>query len=301
MAAEAEGARIAVAFWGNGAVDGLGLARLGAKARVVCNLATGGTNPREIQRLLDTGAVVVQHDSLHGKVYLFPGAVVVGSSNASANGLSLQGPECAGWEEANVYADEPSFLAETATWFERIFAAGRPITPEDLEAAADAWTRRRRLTPTPAHEAMTLLDALRADPNAYADRRVYLAVYTGHMDAAGKKALKKARKQAGAGGELDGFQDWDDLPDDADLVTFYYGPRGGCSFDGYWHMPAARRQVNAGRKSTLQLCWRIDRGAYPQPGPTPEWAAIIQQIKDSGTWDDGAVVELGDLARRYQL
>ena len=296
---KADNARIAVAFWGDGAVDGLGLARLGADARVVCNLRAGGTNPREIRRLLDAGASVVQHDSLHGKVYLFPECVLVGSSNASANGLSLQGHESDYWEEANVHATDAVFLGQMSSWFERVFAAGRPITEADLDAALDAWTRRRRHIATKGSAAATLLDALRANPLIYADRRFYLVVYTSDMDADGKKALYKARKQSDAGKELSGYQDWDGLPDDADLASFYFGPRGGCFFDGYWHMPAKREEVAAGRKSRVQLCRRIKAGAYPQPGPIEAWKEIITGLTKTEDWDDGAIVEMGELARRF--
>ena len=103
--------RFAVAFWGIGAGEDLNILRLGSRAKVLCNLATGGTNPREIANLRNAGVRVLQSDDLHAKVYLFPGGAVIGSSNASANGLSLQGAECAGWNEANVFTADPGFLA----------------------------------------------------------------------------------------------------------------------------------------------------------------------------------------------
>lgn len=46
MLATAEEARIAVAFWGNGAAEDLGLSRKGLKLQIVCNLASGACNPQ---------------------------------------------------------------------------------------------------------------------------------------------------------------------------------------------------------------------------------------------------------------
>ncbi len=100
--------RMAVAFWGEGATEKLGLAKKGKDLTVICNLATGGTNPREIECLMKNEVAVLQCDKLHGKVYLFDNdTLVIGSSNASANGLALQGAQLAGWHEANVLIKEP--------------------------------------------------------------------------------------------------------------------------------------------------------------------------------------------------
>jgi hypothetical protein len=90
-------ARIAVAFWGAGATEELGFDRESGDVTVICNLMSGGTNPKEIRRLRKHDVVVRQCDTLHGKVYLFDDeTVIIGSSNASANGLAFQGKELVG-------------------------------------------------------------------------------------------------------------------------------------------------------------------------------------------------------------
>lgn len=89
--AETSGRRhLAVAFWGRGAAERLGLLGRSAGQKIICNLRMGGTNPDEIERLMTEGVEVRQADDLHAKVYLFDQAVVIGSSNASSNGLSFQ-------------------------------------------------------------------------------------------------------------------------------------------------------------------------------------------------------------------
>ena len=87
----------AVAFWGRGAAALFGPR---SRVRIVCNLATGGTNPDEIIALQAKGHTVLQHDQLHAKVYLGKSQAVVASANASANGLGLEASEQAKWIEA---------------------------------------------------------------------------------------------------------------------------------------------------------------------------------------------------------
>ncbi|MBY5399500.1 hypothetical protein HFN01_32380 [Rhizobium leguminosarum] len=92
MLGKADAATIVVALWGAGAIDALGLRKEWRSLRVVCNLQSGACNPSEIeevQKLRDLGAKVeVRSDPrLHGKVYLTDKQLVLGSSNASSNGL----------------------------------------------------------------------------------------------------------------------------------------------------------------------------------------------------------------------
>ena len=67
--ASADQIRIAVAFWGNGAVESLRLNefingnRNWSLAKVVCNLRTGGSNPSEVERLVNV------FSSINVKVY----------------------------------------------------------------------------------------------------------------------------------------------------------------------------------------------------------------------------------------
>jgi hypothetical protein len=93
-------ADLAVAFWGKGAPEELGISKSQARLTVICNLSMGGTNPAVIRSLRTThGAPTVrQNDRLHAKVYLFAHAAVIGSSNASANGLALEGSELTHWD-----------------------------------------------------------------------------------------------------------------------------------------------------------------------------------------------------------
>lgn len=91
--ASGQGGTMAVAFWGANARKELGFDRRPRDSKpvtIICNLEMGGTNPSEIKQLRRLRNVeVLQADRLHGKVYLFGSEVLIGSSNASANGLSF--------------------------------------------------------------------------------------------------------------------------------------------------------------------------------------------------------------------
>lgn len=304
FARESTEGRFAVAFWGAGAGVDLGITLMGARAKVICNLATGGTNPQAIRQLMDAGVQVRQRDDLHAKVYLFPDGAVLGSSNASSNGLSMQGGECSGWTEANLLTAEPCVLGELGTWFDQHWEAAREVTEDDLAAAWNAWSRRRRHVPRPpVFKDEDLLAMLARNPDAFDGDRLYLVVYSSNMDQDGRDAVAAAQERRGMGAELDGFQDWDSLPDDADLLSIYWGPRGGFRCDGYWAMPPIRDEVPAG-DGAVQLAHRIAANAYPPPGGRDRWLQVLQRLQDSAHWDgeDGsAVIEIGDFAREILM
>jgi hypothetical protein len=53
----------------------------------------GGTNPAEIKRMIAKAVTVYSHPTLHVKMGIAGQFELVGSSNASANGLSVEGAE----------------------------------------------------------------------------------------------------------------------------------------------------------------------------------------------------------------
>ena len=113
------GSRSAVAFWGEGS-QGL---VTGDRARVICNLKAGGTNPFALQKLK---ADLRQCDQLHAKVYIGQSDAIVASANVSANVLGLEGDEQACWIEAGVQLEE---IADVSDWFETQWDQSRQEDP----------------------------------------------------------------------------------------------------------------------------------------------------------------------------
>ncbi|MBC7477479.1 MAG: phospholipase D family protein [Pseudorhodobacter sp.] len=134
----------AVAFWGRGAAAHLGLPRDHQDLQILCNLSMGGTNPDEIRRLLQVGAKVQQIDTLHAKVYIGDDEMLVASANASSNGLGFEGHAQGHWIEAGAIGPvQPQALE----WFQKLWSDSRPVTPDDLAAADEAWATRQRNRP----------------------------------------------------------------------------------------------------------------------------------------------------------
>ncbi|MFD2262074.1 phospholipase D family protein [Lacibacterium aquatile] len=136
----------AVAFWGKGVANLLGLDALrpGQSATIICDLLSGGCNPREILFLMNCPGVKVLHlPGLHAKVYMTQHQAILGSSNASANGLSLvAGPQI----EANILSVDKAFLRDARRWFDRVKQFAQEVSEADIAQACSLW-RRRAATP----------------------------------------------------------------------------------------------------------------------------------------------------------
>ena len=109
----------AVAFWGVGAVDETGIIkRAKGTARILCDLFSGACNPAEIRILLENDLEVRTLRGMHAKVWLNGHDVIVGSANASMNGLGFEGafpvvPNI----EAAVHLRNEDFARQVRTWF----------------------------------------------------------------------------------------------------------------------------------------------------------------------------------------
>lgn len=171
-------ARIAVAYWGAGAVERLGISELRNKdVQIACDLRSGGCNPDEVKRLLEIGADQVRTcDRLHAKVWLTDGGAVIGSSNASANGLGYEGDETRGLIEANVLIEDSAVLTAMSEWFqERVWNNSSKITPQDLERARLVRRRIRndRLPP----QSYSIFRLLKENQAWLADRNFSVWIY----------------------------------------------------------------------------------------------------------------------------
>jgi hypothetical protein len=286
----------AVAFWGAGAMERLGIDEMPRSMSIVCNLKMGATNPSEIIRLRDIGVDVRQCDTLHGKVYLFEDAVLIGSSNASSNGLGFQEGETSGWREANVLSREPALIEKAQHWIGSL--PTRMISDDDLKNAQIAWNNlRNRSVPDTGG---SLLEQLRVKPSYFDGRSIFLAVVSSPMDREGDAGVKTAKRELD--NTIEAFQDWPNLPKQGYLISFWLGTRGGVSRDGLYERRLTPPDRTLGSGSTLQLCWPVD-GIFGLKVPirdVPGWAPICRALRRSSHWDpdgDCAWLNLADVAR----
>ena len=158
------GASCAVAFWGDGQDGGLFQGGMPYDARVICDVTIGGTNPRELTRLGAPENLKLRHiPRLHAKVYLSERGVVVGSANASENGLGTAAN--GGLVEACVFHPPGSEVHRQAKlWFKRLWERSLPVDDDALDDAILSWSRRPGpgrgvKKPNPASVLETLLSA----------------------------------------------------------------------------------------------------------------------------------------------
>ena len=121
----------AVAYWGRGAAERTGLTEHHRpdNVRIICDLLSGACNPAEIETLLQLGLRVRTLDRLHAKVWIGEDHVVVGSANASQNGLLGEGEQAANANvEAAVLSHDLDLARDLMAWFEAQWDPGLPIS-----------------------------------------------------------------------------------------------------------------------------------------------------------------------------
>lgn len=224
LAAEEEELLAAVAFWGKGA-DALICPRVGQRARLICNLDSGATNPEVVKILRNKpGVTIRQSDRLHAKVIAGAKKALIGSANLSANGLNLEGSEQSWWDEAGLLTEEPGQIASIHQWFAGQWEAARDISDKDLQLAQQRWSQRR--SGRTASAPLTALERLR--PTDIEDRKIYLVIYNEAMSEDGEKAFQQEQKKRTCQPQTDVtvlpplYEGWPDLPTDALLIDLYY-------------------------------------------------------------------------------
>ncbi len=182
---------VAVPFWGKGALTLLGIGG-GQKSQIVCNLQSSACNPYVIEDLKNTQGVTVRSNPrLHAKIYATDKFAIIGSSNASSNGLAIEGqPES--WIEANVISDDPAIVGSAFALFQEIWDSPETskITNAALTEAKKLWDNRPKQQPRVT--ATSLLAACREQPELF--EAVYLAVYDEGLGPKGSRKLKDFKK-----------------------------------------------------------------------------------------------------------
>lgn len=237
LLADATHARLAVAFWGKGAIERLGLDRPGLTAEILCNLESGACNPKELRRLYDhPGITLRSHPALHAKVWWTAGGAVLGSSNASANGLAVEGEAADGWHEANVAIGEAGMLADIDRWFTRLSYAGYAVEPEDIDRAAELWKARARIAPTGRRLARTLSEAWRASPSHVVWKKLYVAFCRDGLAAEDEACLAQEVADGRLTLGISAYEGWNTELAPGDLVIDF-GVHGQTSdFGGLWQV-----------------------------------------------------------------
>lgn len=259
---KADTVKLAIAFWGESSVKHLGLD--GSKnIQVICNLISGGTNPKVIDELEERGIEIKHNPRLHSKVYWTDKGAIVGSSNASANGLSYEDKELTGWIEANVLIEEyeSELLDNIEIWFDELWEESEEITADIKKEAEKCWLRKRNNRITQVSKNISILEALESDPQDFKDRNIIFAFYRINVTStlADKLFEKEIEKTGNDRQNLSFYEGWEELPADTQVLDFYIGPHGGSHFGGLYHIPnnPYRGVSKGGKQTSITLCERL--------------------------------------------
>lgn len=183
---ESASADLAVAFWGEGSATQLKIQK-NSNTRIICNLESGACNPDEIEKLRRLANIKTQKE-LHAKVYSTKKGAIIGSSNASTNGLAIPASDARWWREANVVVNNKRILARIAKWFEKEWSDAKTITDSDIQRARVQWGKRSSMAPHRKKKGETLIAALKSNPELLKATKIYCLVYSEGLDAGAKRA-----------------------------------------------------------------------------------------------------------------
>lgn len=306
--ASGQPARAAVAFWGRGAETALGLSATAVRSRgleIICDLKSGCCNPDTIRKLMGWGASIRSIQKMHAKVYLGAHEVVLGSANASSNGLGLEGCEINGSKELCLLTNEPGVVFQCQSWFAELWKSEQDIGDKDIEEAQALWFDRRNHRGWATHD-NDLLTVLQSDDvEQFLERKIFVRVDT--LDVT-KPAIKRAKQEIGGDLSKHGiFEDWDDMPKSAEVIEFLWEDGKSIKLDGIYLTPvcppAAKLETQIG--STIVTCQKLDSvgGSYKIPirGETAKaWKRAAEAYaSDKRRPKEGCFISLYDFAKDF--
>jgi hypothetical protein len=228
-------ATLVVAFWGAGAIESLGLDKKWKSLRVVCNLDSGACNPDEIGRLTKLTNVDVRTDwRLHGKVYMAPDALVMGSSNASGNGLVIEGAAALGWAEANIVSRDPGLIAQLSGWCDERFSQAIEVDQHQLDLARVTWKARRNFAPVQGPLTSDLLDLARRQPDHPAFDSIKVVQWAQQTSERAEEVFDETVRMDGSLNGTSFYEGWGDAMTVGDWLIDFDVSKGRSKFTGYW-------------------------------------------------------------------
>ncbi|WP_457578814.1 hypothetical protein [Ensifer adhaerens] len=239
-------AKLAVAFWGADAVERLGIGRDSSKTKIICNLESGACNPFEIRKLraMAPRVEVLTNARLHAKVYWTANSAVVGSSNASTNGLAVEGRVLESWAEGNVLVNDSSVLAEMSSWFDQLFEDSLEITEPDLLKAEEIWRKRRLVSPPGVSVKKGLLETFRKTSEHPLWWRTKVSYWLDHATSRAEADFAAVRNELSLGEDFSFYENWQEyLSEDDWVLDFFMEKPSVAKFNDIWRILPSSAQA----------------------------------------------------------
>lgn len=240
--------RLAVAYWGKGASNLLGLDKIKSSkkkrdVKIILDLDSGCCSPSELEFLysMKPGGIKVRYlNNLHAKVYSSERGSLVGSSNASTNGLGEDGAEYCVKFEAGLLDQSPKTATNIKKWFRSLWRIAHELDEEAIKHAKKVWNGKAR----PKSSTKTLTETLNLYPNWLSDKSVRLVCYfESQVSSKAEEIYEREAKFRGLpkvkDSEVPFFEDdsgWQVNPGDL-LLCFPCSRKGVMpKFDGIWEV-----------------------------------------------------------------
>lgn len=272
--------RAAVAYWGAGAVNQLGIVT-DQELTVVCDLMSGGCNPGEVRKLMKLigREKVRKQNGLHAKVWFSADTAILGSSNASSNGLCYEGKKTAGLVEANLHSRDPKLIANIeAWWHEAVWGKASEISESDLTEASARREALRNRRPMPVSG--NLLEVIKTQIEIVSDRKIYVWVWSEDASKQAKEAIKHIRTDRGD----DSIDFYDttlhrgaSLPKPGStVIDFKYLARGSYVFQGFYQILTEQPSATSTDNVKLLLCKKVNHVYGLGLGKEDVWVKAIK-------------------------
>ena len=284
--------RLAVAFWGTGAIRRLGLDKAKGPIQIVCDLFSGCVNPEEVKAIKNLpDAEVRNRGGLHSKVYLFDDAVVVGSSNASLNGLCQTDDEHVDRFEANLLTDDEATIREISERFEQIWETSTAVDDAALDEAKKLFKRARaKRSPTDVFEGV--LD----NPALALDREAYVIWYEGEGSFPEAELDKKRTEESMP--DLDYLVPYAHMPASGLLIVWEMtrtkSGRAVITYDHLW-----RRRPEIADQEGAQFVVPAADHHWSSKKQLERWKSAVLEFVNEAPESAGQIMELGEFARRF--
>lgn len=228
-------AYIASPYWTKGTLDALGFGTgpLNGKLSVLCDLRSGACDPHAIRDMLDRGASVISVDRLHAKVYIGNGGVVVGSANATAPGLWHSSSINAGNHEAAMLATSGAARKSWLTWWHGLAANGIDLSNKQIADLLLGISDQEIAADKPI--VSSLIDAL--VNRTYKKSSVPLHVTIDWIDADKEVKVKADNLSKMLSQTIGYWQDWPQMPEDAQIISFMLWNDGNVELEDVWRSP----------------------------------------------------------------
>ena len=213
------------------------------QVRIICDLLSGACNPGEIRTLRQCKIHVKTLDRLHANVWINGNEVILGSANASRNGLPVSDEDD---RQANIEAaflsKDPSLAQDIEHWFKNQWKAATEIDNRMIALAEDLWTRRARsakrgFTPT-------LLQKIRNSDSSDQFPRLRLVASSGKVSRDTRQFYENEAERYFSVEEWHTFEDWEPFYELAPNAEWTCPPGtvlmdfsgDDFSFTGFWQL-----------------------------------------------------------------